>query len=315
MNDNALDFAYRYPFSDEAKRIVEKQEDRINIKYLDMAAKHIDNALAGNLTYKEIKMDSIRLDYVMAYLYSRLLLSAVKRRDIIKSYALAEARRSAEILPLSDDSDVKRIAAELGIEMNSSFDSVRSNRQNEFAMSFVDYVNNTPKDKGFALVNQKLSNGVVLLNKTQLSRIIERAIEGEISKGLPIKSSDLPKQVIEYSKTLRFKTIAKAEQSSKKGSEAWIEKLLQTPIADVRHRTVNLILAPYLVNTKGIDVEQAAKIIIEYIDRCRAIDPNTKINERYIEYQCDYAKKKGLRPLSLSRAKELLGEQINFEDK
>jgi hypothetical protein len=78
---------------------------------------------------------------------------------------------------------------------------------------------------------------------------------------------------------------------------------------------VNLILAPYLVNTKGIDVEQAAKIIIEYIDRCRAIDPNTKINERYIEYQCDYAKKKGLRPLSLSRAKELLGEQINFEDK
>jgi hypothetical protein len=315
MNDNALDFAYRYPFSDEAKRIVEKQEDRINIKYLDMAAKHIDNALAGNLTYKEIKMDSIRLDYVMAYLYSRLLLSAVKRRDIIKSYALAEARRSAEILPLSDDSDVKRIAAELGIEMNSSFDSVRSNRQNEFAMSFMDYVNNTPKDKGFALVNQKLSNGVVLLNKTQLSRIIERAIEGEISKGLPIKSSDLPKQVIEYSKTLRFKTIAKAEQSSKKGSEAWIEKLLQTPIADVRHRTVNLILAPYLVNTKGIDVEQAAKIIIEYIDRCRAIDPNTKINERYIEYQCDYAKKKGLRPLSLSRAKELLGEQINFEDK
>jgi hypothetical protein len=315
MNDNALDFAYRYPFSDEAKRIVEKQEDRINIKYLDMAAKHIDNALAGNLTYKEIKMDSIRLDYVMAYLYSRLLLSAVKRSDIIKSYALAEARRSAEILPLSDDSDVKRIAAELGIEMNSSFDSVRSNRQNEFAMSFMDYVNNTPKDKGFALVNQKLSNGVVLLNKTQLSRIIERAIEGEISKGLPIKSSDLPKQVIEYSKTLRFKTIAKAEQSSKKGSEAWIEKLLQTPIADVRHRTVNLILAPYLVNTKGIDVEQAAKIIIEYIDRCRAIDPNTKINERYIEYQCDYAKKKGLRPLSLSRAKELLGEQINFEDK
>jgi DNA primase large subunit len=148
---------------------------------------------------------------VMAYLYSRLLLSAVKRRDIIKSYALAEARRSAEILPLSDDSDVKRIAAELGIEMNSSFDSVRSNRQNEFAMSFMDYVNNTPKDKGFALVNQKLSNGVVLLNKTQLSRIIERAIEGEISKGLPIKSSDLPKQVIEYSKTLRFKTIAKAE--------------------------------------------------------------------------------------------------------
>jgi hypothetical protein len=76
---------------------------------------------------------------------------------------------------------------------------------------------------------------------------------------------------------------------------------------------VNLILAPYLVNSKGLEVEQASRIIVDYIERCKQIDPSTKINERYIEYQCNYAKKRGLRPLSLDRARELLGDQIDFE--
>jgi hypothetical protein len=311
-----LDFAYKYPFSSEAKRIVGRGESKINRKYLDMAAKHINNAIAGSLTRKEINMDSIKLDYVMAYLYSRLLLSAVRRRDIIKGYAIAEAKRSAEALLVSEDSDITRVAAELGIDLYNPFPGIKgSSKRDEFAVSLIDYINNIPRDQGFGLVNQKLSNGVILLNKTQLSRIMEMAIGAEISKGLPIKSADLPKEIIDYSKTLRFKTIEKEGRINAKGSEIWIEKLLQTPIADVRHRTVNLILAPYLVNTKGIEVADAARMIVEYIEKCKLIDPNTKINERYIEYQCGYAKRKGLRPLSIGRAKELLGEQIDFEGK
>ena len=78
---------------------------------------------------------------------------------------------------------------------------------------------------------------------------------------------------------------------------------------------MNLILAPYLVNTKGLDVEQASRRIIVYIERCKQIDPSTKINDRYIEYQCNYAKRKGLRPLSMERARELLGEHIDFDGK
>ena len=144
-------------------------------------------------------------------------------------------------------------------------------------------------------------------------KILEQAVRKEISKGLPIKITDLPKQVIEYSKGLKLKPAAKIEVKAGKKSEEWIEKLLQTPIADVRHRTVNLILAPYLVNTKGYDVEQATKIINDYIERCKEIDPNTKITESYIRYQCNYAKRRGLKTLSLDRAKELLGSQVDLE--
>jgi len=61
-------------------------------------------------------------------------------------------------------------------------------------------------------------------------------------------------------------------------------------------------------------VEQATKIINDYIEKCKELDPNTKITERYIEYQCNYAKKRGLKPLSIERAKELLGSAIEIEE-
>ena len=98
----------------------------------------------------------------------------------------------------------------------------------------------------------------------------------------------------------------------KGGAYAWIEKLLATPIVDVRHRSVNLILAPYFTNVKGLDEEEATKAVMEYIERCKAVNPNTRINEAYIRYQCKYAKNRGLKPLSLVKARELLADVIEF---
>lgn len=315
MEKTLLDFAYKYPFSNEAKDLVQKNAHDINVKYLQMSAAHIEGALDKGFEYNEIKMESIKIDYVMSYLYSRMLLSALKRKDLIISYALAEAKRSANALLISENDEIINMADQLGLKIGKALSSRGMNSVEEFTISFVDYVNNIPKSQDFDLVNQKLSSGILLLDRNRIARVMEQAIAKEIAKDLPIKSSDLPKQVTDYAKTLRFRTILKSDTARQsKGNEQWIEKLLQTPIADVRHRTVNLILAPYLVNTKSLDVGAATKIIIDYIEKCKQIDPSTKINERYIEYQCDYAKRKGSRPLSLERAKELLGSQIDFEE-
>ena len=96
------------------------------------------------------------------------------------------------------------------------------------------------------------------------------------------------------------------------GSYAWIERLLTIPIPDVRHRTVNLILAPYLMNVRKLEEDDAVKAISDYIERCKLVNPNTNVNESYIRYQCRYSKTKGMRPLAASRAKELLAEMIEF---
>jgi len=46
----------------------------------------------------------------------------------------------------------------------------------------------------------------------------------------------------------------------------------------------------------------------------KELNPNTRVGESYIAYQVRYAKRKGLKPLSLNRAKELLGGIINFDE-
>lgn len=317
VNSDALDFAYKYPFSKQAKEIVSEEGSRIDIKYLDMARKQIDIATTKGLEYNGIRMDSVKRDYVMAYLYSRMLLSALRRIDIIKRYADAEARRSSLALLGSNDSDLMEVASQLGIKITgtSSFSPGGKDGNGNMSIGFIDYVSNAPKLPGFELVNQKLSNGIVLLSRNNAIRVMERAIACEIMKGLPVKSNELPKQVVEYSKGIKPKALPIITAGSRRGPrrEEWIERLLGTPIADVRHRTVNLILAPYLVNSKGLDVETAIRIISEYIEKCKQVDPSTKINESYIRYQCSYAKKRGLRPLSLERAKELLGDQLEME--
>ena len=310
--DDLLDFAYKYPFSSEAKELVGRQRNEISVKYLESCSRHLENALNKRLGYSRVSIGSAKLDYLMAYLYSRMVLSAARRKDIIAEYAAAEAARSADAMLASEKEDMLKVAAELGLGISCAFDLNNANPAEEFTIGFVDYVNNAPKIPEFGLVNQVMSAGMIRLNKTRMVKVVEQAALKEITKGLPIKAEDLPRQVVDFSKTLKFRTVEKELSKKGSGREDWIERLLETPIADVRHRTVNLILAPYLVNTKGLEVEQASRRIIAYIERCKQIDPSTRINDRYIEYQCNYAKRKGMKPLSIERAKELLGGQIDF---
>jgi hypothetical protein len=309
MDQRSLDFAYKYPFSDEAKAfIAEMGEHKLDYRYLEAGKKHIDDAMNGRLQYRATGLTSTKTDYLITYLYSRMLLSAVKSRQLIGQYCAAEAARSSNALSGSDIKEIEAVVKELGIPMNVQPFS----KELALSIRFDAFLKLTQGAKGLELSNQKLGNGYISLEMGRAIALLEKAICSKMGKGLPISSEQLPREVLEYSKGMK-----PAPDTSQKlprtGASSWVEKLLATPIPDVRHRTVNLILAPYLVNSRGMSVEQATKTITEYIERCKTINPNTKVTERYIEYQCAYAKKRGLRPLSFDRAKDLLGDVLDLE--
>jgi DNA primase catalytic subunit len=82
---------------------------------------------------------------------------------------------------------------------------------------------------------------------------------------------------------------------------AWIEALLSKPVDDGRHRILWLIVAPYLVNVKGLSVEEAERAALQYLERCdkvRRIEDNVR---RLARYYVKYAKDHRLKPLSLSK--------------
>ncbi|MGI0135192.1 MAG: DNA primase noncatalytic subunit PriX [Candidatus Micrarchaeaceae archaeon] len=311
MNErDKLEFSYKYPFSKEAKEAAASfAQNVISIKYLEAGKRRIDESLTGMIEYKDINIKSVREEYITTYIYARMLLSAVKNPTLIRYYARAEARRSEFVLNAAQKDEMLHVASELGIAMTGTVTKGMAKiTGDELTVTFEDFLRYSTSMKGMELANQRLNQGVILLYRSAAAKLLGGAISREIMKGLPIKASELPTEVVAYAKKLKFNLPITEKAYAK--TDSWIDKLLEVPITDVRHRTVNLILAPYLTTIKGLSVDQATKIIGEYIEKCKAIDPHTNVTERYIRYQCDYAKKKGMKPLKLENAKALLGDTI-----
>lgn len=51
-------------------------------------------------------------------------------------------------------------------------------------------------------------------------------------------------------------------------SYQWIETLVQTPIQDHRKFTIELVLAPYLINVRNLLFDQTFSIIHDWIAKC-----------------------------------------------
>src|SRR5215831_7829346 len=71
-----------------------------------------------------------------------------------------------------------------------------------------------------------------------------------------------------------------------KNTITWIEKLLDTPLDDYRKYTIRLILAPYLINIRHCDRQDAFNIISTWLDKCDCVcrlqfDIDRKISEAF----------------------------------
>jgi hypothetical protein len=53
----------------------------------------------------------------------------------------------------------------------------------------------------------------------------------------------------------------------------YIDKLLQTPLEDFRKRSVDLLLAPFLITVKGMSDAVAEAMIMNWLQRCNALKP------------------------------------------
>ncbi|MEM3891816.1 MAG: DNA primase noncatalytic subunit PriX [Nitrososphaerales archaeon] len=84
----------------------------------------------------------------------------------------------------------------------------------------------------------------------------------------------------------------------------WVEKLLQKPVDDGRHRILWLIIAPYLVNVKGLNAEEAENTALEYLHRCSLVKEVSGDLRRLVKYYVKYAEAKRLKPISLRKLEE-----------
>jgi hypothetical protein len=100
---------------------------------------------------------------------------------------------------------------------------------------------------------------------------------------------------------------------SKKGipkAFSYIENLMGIAISDGRHRAIDLIILPYLIN-KGYTIEEAVSIAYDWVQKCNQLRP-TNITHTYLMKKAKYVRRKNLLPASKSRALEILSDVPEF---
>jgi hypothetical protein len=98
-------------------------------------------------------------------------------------------------------------------------------------------------------------------------------------------------------------------------SIGWIKKLLQTPLPDYRKSCIWRILAPYLINVKGLSYDESYNILASWLDNCgklRRLQFNSKLK---IKQDLHNAIKTKYYPIGLAKLNSMDNELYNFLQK
>jgi hypothetical protein len=86
----------------------------------------------------------------------------------------------------------------------------------------------------------------------------------------------------------------------------WIERLLQTPINDYRKFAIRIIIAPYLITTRGLDYNQSFEIIKDWLhNKCDRVERlNPRDFNHVIKEALNRSVNQSWRPISLDKLKK-----------
>jgi non-catalytic primase subunit PriX-like protein len=171
-----------------------------------------------------------------------------------------------------------------------------------YSVRVEDYLRTTThfelKSQYWKLANRPLSKGTVYLTENGVNDLFgdlsEKLIHGGVKN---LRKVAFPKQLSPLKETL-LPLLPPPNVKPTRGF-LYIEDLLGRPVSDGRHRLTWLVLAPYLVNVKNLEEQQAVEKIRAFV----AARGETTAMRRFIEYNVKRAKRNGLMPPTLGKLK------------
>jgi hypothetical protein len=148
------------------------------------------------------------------------------------------------------------------------------------------------------LARHQLDEGIIRMSDNLLNDLFGDCALAAIADGVRnLRRAPFPRQLLGVKSDV-MQYVPSPRPRTNKGY-LYVEALLEHPVSDGRHRITWLILAPYLVNVKKLDDEEA----IERIRRFVAAAGETSAMRRFIEYNVRRARRNGLLPPTFSTLK------------
>ena len=184
----------KYPFTSEAAEYIRLLDLRIEnlanpeLKpILDRAENRIEEALQSNppeVSYRERDEDIEIPSFPVA-----VMMAAATNNDYVRRrYALAEARRTSNLLRLEDDMKILDITSSVKWRLKRARGKVRLGSYG-FALHLVDFLENAKnfREKEWKLVNRAIQDGHVYLSKREIARLLQEEVRKHVEEKLQAK--------------------------------------------------------------------------------------------------------------------------------
>ncbi len=148
------------------------------------------------------------------------------------------------------------------------------------------------------LSRQELARGIVHMSDNLLNDYFGDCSQAAVAEGVRnLRRAPLPKQLLGVKANVVQYVPAPRPKTGK--GYLYVEDLLKHPVSDGRHRLVWMVLAPYLVNVKNLDDQDAVDKIRAFV----AAAGETSAMRRFIEYNVRRARRNGLLPPTFATLK------------
>lgn len=288
------DLELRYPFAPRSRKFFESipvEEGLASREVVGQAQSRLLNAL-GRTKYEPHISELIEFSsfFAAALVASQegFLASKFSKREAerAKVFFVREGRREKAMI-MSECFGTTLEVAEEGDKLHYSIPF-------ESYLTLVERYELTKSPK-WKLVRQALSRGTVFLSDNLLNDLFGDCAQGAILEGVKnLRRGVFPKQLLEARAGVMQYVPVQRPKTGK--GYLYVEDLLKHPVSDGRHRLVWLVLAPYLVNVKKAENDEAIERIRAFV----SVAGETRDMKRFVEYNVRRARRNGLLPPTLS---------------
>jgi len=205
----------KYPFLKEAAEYVKE----IGIELKDLSEpenpviERAENRLQEAILFATITSQSRKEDIeILSFPLAVLMAAATKDPLIKRRYALAEAKRTYNLLKREPREKLVKIAENFGWRIQQA-ESAKQPYQ--FKIHFTNYLRNTGslREKKWKLVNRLVENGNVYLTQNETARLLAEEVRRHIENKTEIKElPELPKSITEKIESIKNLAFSKREK-------------------------------------------------------------------------------------------------------
>ena len=292
------DLELRYPFAPQSKKFFESipVEDGLSSRdVIEQTENRLLSAL-GRLKYEPSISELVEFSSFFA-----AALVASQDSVLASRFSKKEAERAKEFFLREEPNNKTSIVRECfgtALRLEAAGDG-----RPRYSMPFERYLALVSKYElgkrpSWKLARQELDAGTIWMSDNMLNDFFGDCSLAAVAEGVRnLRKGAFPKQLLGV-KSEVIQYVPSPKPRTNKGY-LYVEDLLAHPVSDGRHRLTWLVLAPYLVNVKKLDDEQAIEKIRAFV----AAAGETSAMRRFIEYNVKRARRNGLLPPTFSTLK------------